>query len=183
MSFSALPFEHRDTKAALSKMFDVSGIPKLVMLGPVDEKDGNRPLINDNVRGYMESEEYDEFPFFKKNYGDVGGASELNEIKSLIVFHENGDDEEQNRVKEVVKAVAAKFEEKKEVVNFHWAFNNDGIAPRIRELTKLPTADKSEDPAMIMLDLPDNGGYYKSDDTDITVETVMAFVETPGERF
>jgi len=184
MSFPALPFEHRDAKAALSKMFDVSGIPKLLMLGPADE-DGNRPLVNDNVRGHVESESYEEFPFPKTNYGDVGSA-ELNEMKSLIVFHENGDDDEQSSVKEVIKAVAAKFKAKKEnetsSVNFHWAFSNGGIAPKIREVTGLPTADKSEDPVMIMLDIPNEGGYYKSDDTDITVETIMAFVESPGER-
>lgn len=188
MSFPALPFEHRDAKAALSKLYEVQGIPKLVMLGPVDAESGDRPLINDNVRGHMESEDFDEFPFTKRNYGDVGGADELNETKSLIIFHENGDDEEQNRVKEVIKAVAARFGNKEEeegegeAVNFHWAFTTNGVAPMIREATKLPSADKSEDPAMILLDIPDSGAYYKSDATDITVETVTAFVETPGER-
>jgi hypothetical protein len=37
----------------------------------------------------------------------------------------------------------------------------------------------SEDATMILLDLLDDGGYYKS---DITVENIMSFIETPGKR-
>lgn len=183
MSFGALPFELRGAKSDLSKMFEVQGIPTLVMLGPENEN-GERPLINGNVRGHIESESFDEFPFFKKNYGDVDNADGINDTKTLIIFHENGDDEEQDHVKEVVKMVAAKFEDKKgdEAVNVHWALSPDGLSARIRELTELPTAEKSEDPAMILLDIPDNGGYYKSDVTDITIENVMKFIGAPGER-
>jgi hypothetical protein len=35
---------------------------------------------------------------------------------------------------------------------------------------------------MILLDIPDNGGYYKSDVTDITIENIMKFIGAPGER-
>jgi len=183
MSFPALPFEHREAKDYLSEMFEVSGIPKLVMIGPVDN-DGNRPLINGNIRSYIESESYEDFPFPKKNFGDVESADELNEVKSLVIFHENGDDEEQNSVKEVIKSVAEKIKDKKEGegINLHWSFSHNGIGPRIREVTKLPTADKSEDATMIILDIPDNGGFYKSKFTDITVENVMDFLGSPGER-
>jgi len=62
MLFCALPFEFREAKSSLSKMFEVSGIPTLVMLGPENE-DGERPLINGNVRSYIESANFDEFPF------------------------------------------------------------------------------------------------------------------------
>ncbi len=184
MSFCALPFENRNEKAALSKMFDVSGIPTLVMLGPENEK-GERPLINGNVRSFIESKSYDEFPFHKKNYGDVDSADGLNDTRSLIIFHENGDDEEQEQVKEVIKEVAAKFKDAKddEALNVHWALSHKGLSTRIRELTELPSAEKSEDPAMIILDIPDEGGYYKSVVTDITVDNVIEFVKSPGERF
>lgn len=76
MSFGALPFKFRDEKAALSKLFGVSGIPMLIILGPEDGK-GDRPLINDSVRSFAESGSVEEFPFYKKNYGDVDGALSL----------------------------------------------------------------------------------------------------------
>jgi len=184
MSFCALPYEHRDTKSALSKMFEVSGIPKLVMLGPENE-DGERELINGNVRGHIESESFDEFPFYKKNYGDVeNGVEELNDIKSLVIFHENGDDDEQDSIKEVCKKVVEKLKEKEgsDTINVYWSFSPKGIGSRIRELTKLPAVEEAEDAAMILLDIPDNGGFYKSDAIDITVENVLAFVENRGDR-
>lgn len=67
-----------------------------------------------------------------------------------------------------------------EPINFGWALETKGLSPRIRSLTGLP--EMSEDATMILLDLPDDGGYYKSDITDITVENIMSFIETPGKR-
>jgi len=184
MSFCALPYVHRDAKSALSKMFEVSGIPTLVMLGPENEN-GERELINGNVRGHIESESFDEFPFYKKNYGDVeNGAEGLNDTKSLVIFHENGDDDEQDNIKEVCKKVAEVLNEKNggEAFNVYWSFSSNGIGSRIRELTKLPTAEESEDASMILLDIPDDGGFYNSPISDITVENVIAFTEEHGDR-
>merc|ERR1712071_227854 len=92
-----------------------------------------------------------------------------------IIFAENCDDGDQNEIKEALKENDVK-------INFLWVFAHDGLSERIRELTKLPAADKAEDPAMIMLDIPDDGAYYKTDETDITVENVMKFVASPGDR-
>ena len=67
-------------------------------------------------------------------------------------------------------------------MNVHWALSHKGLGPRIRQLTKLPAPNMSEDPVLMLLDIPDNGGFYKSDVTDITVESVLKFIEDPGER-
>merc|ERR1712071_264354 len=67
MTFWALPYEHRDQKTALSKLFDISGIPSLLMLGPVPAGGGNRPIINAELRGIIESGDFSEFPFHSKN--------------------------------------------------------------------------------------------------------------------
>lgn len=183
MAFCALPYEEREVKAALSKKFDVSGIPTLVMLGPMDEN-GERPLVNDNCRGFMESDEHlKDFPFHKKNYGDVENcAAELNATRSVILFYENADDDEQEDAVKIAKEVAAKFGDKEgdEAVNVFWALSPAGIVSRIRQLCKLP--ENAEEPSMIILNIPDEGAYYKSKTTDITSESVMAFIESPGER-
>jgi len=183
MSFGALPFQYRDTKAALNKLFGVSGIPSLIILGPEDE-DGNRLLINDKVRTFVENGDIDDFPFHKKNYGDVESAEGINESKALIVFCENGDDEEQEEIKNVVIQVAAKLKENMgdEAICVHWALSQKGIGPRIRQLTELPAPNMADDPAMILVDIPDRGGFYKSSETNITVDTVLDFIEHPGDR-
>lgn len=184
MSFGAVPFERRDIKKELSSRYGVSGIPMLIMLGPEDEN-GERPLINDGVRGFIESDALDEFPFHKKNYGDVeNGAEELNDSKVLVIFCENGDDEEQDNVKFVAKAVAEKLKEKDgdDAMSVFYSLSHKGIGPRIRQLAKLPAPESAEDASMIILDIPDNGGYYKSDETDITIDAVMDFISNPGDR-
>ena len=181
MSFCAIPFELRDAKAALSKLFDVRGIPTLVMLGPADES-GNRPLINSNIRGFIEAEAFDEFPFEKKNFGNVSsGAEDINDVKTVIVFHENGDDDEQKEVKEIVKQVATeiKEDESKETINVLWALESGGMASKIRTFVGL--REMSEEALMVMLDFP-NGAYYKTEKVEITAETLKEFIKNPGER-
>ena len=101
MSFCALPFEHRDEKSGLNKLTGVQGIPTLVMLGPVADS-GDRPIINTNICRFIDNEEFSEFPFYPKNYGDVSDiAEDFNDVKSVIIFHENGDDEEQAKIKKL----------------------------------------------------------------------------------
>lgn len=79
----------------------------------------------------------------------------------------------------MLKQVAEKMEHDKKI-KFFWGLSTDGLVPRIRSLLKMN--ETPSEPEMIMLDLPDNGGYYKSDVNKITVENVMTFVESPGER-
>jgi len=190
MAFCALPFEYRDEKSALSKKFGVRGIPCLIMLGPVsNEETMERPLINKNIRSFIESGDFSEFPFEEKNYGDVNNADDLNEVKSLVVFHEGGDDDEQDEIKSILKEVGDQMKMKMkgskdggDKCNFLWALSTDGLAPRIRSLLSMPKIP-GEEPTMVILDLPDEGGYYKNEtQTSITADSIMEFIQSPGER-
>ena len=185
MTFCALPFEYREAKAQLGKLFDVSGIPQLIMLGPQDKNTGDRPVINDDVRGIVQNcidnntNIADEFPFVKKNYGDLGmNAGDLYDKKHLIVFHENGDDDEQQEVMNNLKELANRSTDD-DNIGFLWSFDTDGVAPRIRQLIKKPV---SEHPTIVILDIPDNGGYYICSQSDISVESLLDFQKNPGER-
>ncbi|GFH51559.1 hypothetical protein CTEN210_08035 [Chaetoceros tenuissimus] len=182
MSFGALPFEHRDVKSQLSKKYSVQGIPKLIILGP--EVNGERELINDNVRSFIETEAFSEFPFYKKNYGDIESAEDLNATKAVILFHENGDDDEQNEIKDVAKEVAEKLKEKdgEDALHVYYVLSPGSFGTQIRKLADMPTVQDAEDAAMMIIDIPDEGGYYKSDETDLTVENVLSFIENPGDR-
>ena len=181
MTFCALLFEHRDTKADLSKKYEVQGIPKLIMLGPVtDDETGKRELINGSLNGVITNGDFSEFPFYPKTYGTVDELEDPNQNKVLISFHEGGDDEEQQGVKEVVKEVAGKLGKSNEGMQFLWALSTKGMSTRVREFVKVK--EVTSDPLMLLLDLPDSGEYYKCDSKDITVENVVKFIENPGDR-
>jgi len=183
MTFCALPFEFRDTKNDLSKMYEVKGIPKLIMLGPVtNDQTGQREIINNSLNGVISNGDFTDFPFYPKKYGSVEENEDINGTKTLIVFHEGGDDDEQKDVKEVVKEVSEKLKDDKsnKEIQCNWSFQTDGMGARIRPALKLP--EVTGDPSMVILDIPDKGGYYKCECKDITVESVMKFIENPGDR-
>lgn len=48
---------------------------------------------------------------------------------------------------------------------------------RIRGMTGIGDARSSDAPKMLLLDIPDNGGYYVSDATEVTTDTISAFIE------
>jgi len=183
MTFCALPFEFRDTKNDLSKLYEVQGIPKLIMLGPVtNDETGQREIINNSLNGVITNGDFTDFPFYPKKYGSVEVNEDINGSKTLIVFHEGGDDDEQKGVKEVVKEVSERLKDdkSKKEMQFNWSFQTDGMGAKIRPALKLP--EVTGDPSMVILDIPDKGGYYKCDCKDITVESVMKFIENPGDR-
>jgi len=186
MTFCALPYQLRDTEKQLSKKYQIKSIPTLLMLGPMMEN-GERPLINPNVRGFMEGEGTNtnaiknEFPFHIQQYGSIDKA-DLNDEKCVLIFHENANEEEQEKTKEVAKQAAAKIGGDEEKVKIYWSLDKTGtIGARVRSVLNMPDASSSTKPTMILLDLPDHGGHYKSDETDITVDSITNFIQAPGK--
>ena len=49
------------------------------------------------------------------------------------------------------------------------------IAGKIRELTKVGEAKPT--PQLVLLDIPDEGGYYVSPAAEVTADTIAAFLE------
>ena len=182
MSFCALPFDEREAKALLSKRFGVNGIPHLLILGPVPEGGGDRPLINDNLRGAVELGDLSDFPFEPKPYQDFSaGAEGINEYRSLVIFCENEDDDEQKDIIEAVKTVAVKSKASGDAeMKFFFATEPTGLATQVRRVIKME--NKYDSVVMALLDIPDNGGYYVSDETEITADAIEAFLANPGQR-
>ena len=181
MTFPAIPYHEREAKAGLSSRLQVRGIPTLIMFGPRPaDGGGDRPLINANVRGPIEQGSYvADFPFAPKQYGDLNGSSEnINNRRCVVVFHEGGDDEEQEEVAAAVTEAAQKSADTN--LRFYWATDPAGLSKAVREAVKLgPIQDE---PVMVLLDIPDRGAYYVGAQQDVTVESILAFVENPGER-
>ena len=61
-----------------------------------------------------------------------------------------------------------------------YAKANGTVSEHVRKLTKL--GDPSVKPSLLILDIPDNGGYYVKQDTEVTVATVKAFVQLYRQR-
>jgi len=179
MSFCGLPFEHRETKGKLSKMCDVQGIPSLVILSPMDEN-GERTIINKGVRAVIESGDFSDFPFHKKNYGALEhNIQDVSSKKSLIVFHEGGDDEEQAKTQKLLEDIAGQLKETQPEMLFLWSLNRQGVGPNIKKALKLPAM--SEDACMAILDVEDDGAYYKIE-AEVTPDNILKFIECPGDR-
>lgn len=180
MTFWALPYEERDAKASLSKMFKIRGIPSLLMLGPVPKEGGDRPIVNSKVRPFIESGDFSDFPFHPKPYSDISvDPGDINEKKSIIVFNEFGDDEEQAGTINTVKDAAEQMGKENDV-SFFYACKSEGVVPRLRDL--LGITDRTNDTVLAMTDLDDDGAYYLSDETDVTVEVIKNFISNPGKR-
>lgn len=187
MPFFALPYEERNVKQQLSKRFGITGIPSLLILGPVNPQTGDRPLINDNIRGYFDMDQHiTEFPYLPKPYKDLAvDADGINTKKSLIIFCENEDDDEQHDMIELIKVVSEKWKKDNadddDEMCFFYATQPGGAVDAIRKAIKI---EKQLDGViMALLDIPDNGGYYISTEKDdLNQEKVEAFLKNPGER-
>lgn len=179
MPFWALPFEERQTKGDLSKYFGVEGIPSLIMLGPVPAGGGDRPLINTSLRGVIETGNFSEFPFYPKPYSELSTNSDgINTKRCLVVFCEGCDDDEQAEVVELVKTVSEKMKDQN--MGFFYATGPGGIVNQVRKALKMEK--NTNDVAMVLLDIPDNGGYYLNAATDLSESVIKAFIASPGKR-
>jgi len=172
MPWLAIP--HGDKRIdSLSERFEVDGIPSLVVFeyntGAIITKSGV-----ESVRGDPEGFKY---PFYPEPVEDLGTTIEsygcdLNSKPAVILFLENSDDSEQVAAKEALTVHAeilakakANTSEGPELI-FFTSFGKSSIGTRLREMAKLPTVEKSENPYILLLDIPDNGGYYKKELTE-----------------
>jgi nucleoredoxin len=181
MTFGALPFEERDAKTEISKRLHVQGVPTLMIFGPKPADGGDRPLINANVRGMIEQGDYiSDFPYQPKPYGDLNKSTDnINAFRCLIVFHEGGDDEEQDDIQDAVQMVAENYKGT-DGVKFYWAFSPTGLAKTAREALSLgPVKDE---PLMVLLDISNQGSFYVSSETEISMDVISDFVKSPGEK-
>ena len=158
-------------KAKLSKIFDVSGIPSFVL---VDAATG--ATINANARGKISSDPAGvEFPYHPKAFGDLEDPDGINDELSLCVMLEGCDEATTNAAVAALESVAVASKAAKEDTNFFVAEKAGDLATRIRDMTELGKAGAT--PQMLLMDIPDEGGYYVSDAKEVTKETIAAFID------
>eukprot|EP00294_Goniomonas_avonlea_P008757 CAMPEP_0114555932 /NCGR_PEP_ID=MMETSP0114-20121206/9011_1 /TAXON_ID=31324 /ORGANISM="Goniomonas sp, Strain m" /LENGTH=418 /DNA_ID=CAMNT_0001741087 /DNA_START=21 /DNA_END=1277 /DNA_ORIENTATION=+ len=167
MPWLAVPFSDRARKGALSKLFSVEGIPHLVVVDP----EGN--IINGNARGAVAADSVGEnFPWVPAPANDLEAEADgINDHVSVVLLMEGCPAAMAAAgVKAVTNVAAAALArakaEKEEPMCFFYATGGDGVVEQITEICKLPTPTGT--PRLLILDIPDNGGFYL--DTEIRFE-------------
>merc|ERR1712159_100122 len=176
----ALDYADRGAKEDLSTYFGVNGIPSLAIMSAEGE------LITKDGRGVVSGDPKGEaFPqgWYPKPVANLKqGPGNINEVTTVLCFCEKSDAEAQQAIEVALtppaeKALAeakADGEEDPEIA-FMMVSASDDLAERVRSMLKI---DESEEkPKLMILDIPDNGGYYEGPALDVvTVEAVEGLV-------
>ncbi|XP_022096246.1 nucleoredoxin-like [Acanthaster planci] len=176
MPWLALPFGDK-RKMALSKKFDVQGIPTLVFL------DESWNLITTNGRGAVSKDpDGAEFPFYPKAVNTLSGdsASSINENTTLIWFAANKEGAAAYKdlllpcAEEIINAAKAKGEISP--MDFLVACeddDDDDIMDGLMEFCKL---EASQIPFLCIIDIPSQSIYKNCDKKEYTTDELKALV-------
>jgi len=176
MPWLSLPFSRRKEKEALSSLFGVNGIPTLVTL------DADLKAINKDARGPADNDPTGKsFPWFPLPVEDISttvscGGSDVNEKPAVVILCDGASSEVVEACKagltEVAvahNAAAAARGEEPELI-FFFAGAHAGPVPQVKGLCGLPagapTCSGGVAPTLLLLDIPDNGGFYTEELSD-----------------
>lgn len=175
----ALDYSDRKLKNELSELFGVEGIPSVVIIdsdGSVISKDGRGAIAGD-PKG-------ENFPWYPKPVSNLkNGPGSIQEVPTVIAFCEGMDAEDSKKIEDMMSPLGAKFlaeaksaGEEEPVMAFAIITDAGGIGAKIRSLMGLPeTPPKSAQ--LMILDIPDQGGYYQGPSEGITEAIVAKLVE------
>merc|ERR1712084_92483 len=173
MPWLALPYEKRKEKEILSEACGVQGIPTLAVINP------NGTIITTDGRSKVTSDlEGATFPegWLPQPFNDVNDdPSPLNEERCLIMLGGTLDSQA------ALKSVAGDYYKKagQDVESMPLRFFSGkagGVTEQIRKLTGV-AEDK-----LVMLDIPDDGGFYICDAEAISVDVVNKFISEVTDK-
>jgi len=168
-------------KNKLSKVFGVEGIPTFAVVDAVTGE-----VVNGNARGKVSADPTGaSFPWYPPAVNDLSegeGLEALNEELCLVALLDNGCDEATKAAaKATLTPIAEACKASKDeggAKAFFMAPTGEGPTGKVRELcAKGLVAAEAGKPVMLLLDIPDEGGYYVSPATEITTETVTGLLE------
>jgi len=168
MPWLALPYENRQAKEVLSKACGVQGIPSFAVINPdgtIITTDGRSKVTSDPTGATLPE------GWLPQPFNDVNDdPSPLNEERCLIMLGGKASDEA------AVKSVCDEYYKKAggDVEKMRMRFfsgKEGGVVAQIRKLTG-QKKDK-----LILLDIPDDGGFYVCDAPNISVDVVKQFIE------
>jgi len=168
MPWLALPYAKRSEKDTLSEACGVEGIPSFAVINPdgsIITTNGRSQVMKD-PKGESLPEGWMPQPFNSVN----DDPSPLNEETCVIFLGESAEG------KSALKALAEEHYERvgKDVdaMELRFFFGEPGdVAQQVRQLTKV------DGDRLIILDIPDNGGFYVHGGGDVTVTMAKQFIE------
>jgi len=182
MPWLSLPYADRKGKNALSSLFNVEGIPTLVTL------DENYNIINKSARGPAGADPQGaNFPWVPETMEELSAGVEcngydVNEKPAIVVLCDGAEQAVKDSCAAALKVVADELaaagkglEDGPELICFT-AKENAGPVPQVRKMTKIEEVTPT--PTMLLLDIPDNGGFYTSDATEVNEGSIRAFIES-----
>lgn len=203
MPWLTLPYgDSRISK--LNSRFEIEGIPALIIVDPsgnVVTTNGRNGVMSDPTG---EKFPYYPEPADDLSEGVESCGLDINSAPAIIAFMENSADDEQNDAKEVLGIFIIYFlvlfnlifilllflvsfgnTHAKSKINtpdgpefiFFYAFKQSPIGDQVRRICQLPAVAKATTPKLVLLDIPDNGGFYVSDAEEVTNETVGDFIQ------
>ena len=158
-------------KETLSRMFDVEGIPTFVL---IDAETGK--TINANGRGAVGADpEGADYPWAPKPVNDLSSPDGINDTTALCALVDGCDADAKAAAKAVLTPIAEASKAAGTELLFFVATSGDGAVPQVRKLTGVGAATATAQ--MILLDIPDDGGFYVAPDGPITAESVTSFLD------
>merc|ERR1719163_1455089 len=168
MPWQALPFEKRAEKGTLSDMFEVNGIPAFVVLN----NDGTL-ITTDGRSKVMQDPKGENLPlgWLPQPFNDVNDdPSDLNSESCVIAL--GGDEAMTAAVKTVAEEYYAQAGKDIDAMPFRFFKGPDGdVVSQVRMLTKIEESSK-----LLLLDIPDDGGFYVCQKDASTPEAVREFL-------
>merc|ERR1712039_276187 len=178
MPWLALDYSERKAKEQLTRLFSVEGVPSLVIV----DKDGS--TITKNGRAALSADpEGDEFPWYPAPVHNTNlGPGHLQDCACVVAFVETSDLACQKAAIDAMTPLAQKFLDEATAkgdegpeVSFIVVTETGGIGSKLRSLMGLTTSPP-EVPRLMILNIPDSGGYYDGPEGDITSDSVCTFV-------
>merc|ERR1712205_97077 len=172
-----------DRKKHLSKLFEVEGIPTLVIIGP----DG-KTITTEGTSAVGADAAGAEFPWKPKPVEDLNAnPGHLNDEPCLCLLMDGSEDDSKQAawttaLNEIAceHIGAAEASGAAQSVYFYTAKAKGGVVDQVRKLTEL--GSPKAEPAMILLDIPDDGGFYVSDASEFSAESVRAFLKAYSDK-
>mmetsp|Transcript_53925 Transcript_53925/g.101086 ORF Transcript_53925/g.101086 Transcript_53925/m.101086 type:complete len:442 (-) Transcript_53925:65-1390(-) len=165
----AMPWDRKDE---LDPLFEIQGIPTFLIVSPegkVINKNG-RSLVNEDASG---------FPWPQPAIGSLEEPQGINETPAMCLMLESCDPALQKKILASVDPIAQKYKKSEELL-FFAATSSGSVSAQIRAMcgvevvAQVAKMEKSDDPSsptlvrtvsadtptLILLDIPDSGGYY-----------------------
>jgi len=175
MPWLALNYSNQKQKEELSTIFEVQGIPSLVIVGP------NGEIISKNGRAVVSADpEGKEFPWHPKPVEDLkNGPGSLQDCPTVLYFCENSTVAKQQAALEIMQPLAQSYLNKQKqegeecpTCAFMIATEKGGMSERLRAW--MPS--DASIPSLMFVDIADDGAFYEGPQGELTAETLAKFV-------